>query len=176
MTYMANTRSEGETRGFRGQAARNMLQEYCESVSLKQASMWTNTELQNFMIEKKIIRANYWEEVIVELENFVSQEEETERREMEKIKEREEMVNAMRSTIREELKEEENRRRWDGNSNNNNYAQRRVPRQCFVCGKAGHIAGFCEFKKGGSSRARYENDNKNLEYLGVKVMCLSSSR
>ncbi|KAF9763459.1 hypothetical protein NGRA_1256 [Nosema granulosis] len=126
------------------------------------------------MIEKKIIRAKDWEEVIVELENFVSREEETERREKEKIKEREEMVNAMRSTIREELKEEENRRRREGNSNNNYYEQRKVPRQCFVCGKVGHITRFCEFKNGGPSRERYENDNKNLEYLGVKVRCLSS--
>ncbi|KAF9758257.1 Retrovirus-related Pol polyprotein from transposon gypsy [Nosema granulosis] len=73
----------------------------------------------------------------------------------------------MWNTIREELKEEENRRRREVNFNNN-YVHRRAARECFVCGKVGHIARFCDLKKGEESRERYNNNNnKTFEYLVV---------
>ncbi|KAF9762467.1 hypothetical protein NGRA_1985 [Nosema granulosis] len=92
MTYIAKTRSNGDTSESRGHVARYLLQdakrirakvlmqEDSDEVG-RQASQFAGTELQDFIIEIFLVRSKNWEEVVAELEKHVAKEEEREKRE-----------------------------------------------------------------------------------------------
>ncbi|KAF9762692.1 hypothetical protein NGRA_1829 [Nosema granulosis] len=78
------------------------MQEDCVLVTLRQAAEYIESELQDFLIEKFLTRKNNWEEILEELEKHVGEEEVQEQIEIQKRLDAEEMIELMRTTIREE--------------------------------------------------------------------------
>ncbi|KAF9756161.1 hypothetical protein NGRA_3305, partial [Nosema granulosis] len=163
----------GETSGSRGQVARKLLQEGkrimarvqmqedCGLVTLRQAAEYIGSELQDFLIEKFLTRKKNWEEILEELEKHVREEEVLKQIEIQKRLDVEEMIELMRTTIREER--ESDRRMKVGAGQRYKSRPKRIESCCFVCGKSGHIARSCSLRKGGSDREskRYENKEFN---------------
>ncbi|KAF9762650.1 hypothetical protein NGRA_1863 [Nosema granulosis] len=172
MTYMANTRNVGETRESRGQVDKRLLEEArrvearvqmnedVDTVNIKQPSQWITHELQDFMIEKKLVRSKEWKEIILESEKQVEVEEELERQEAIRNKESERMLVRMRDSIREEVQGEMRRERA---TVPRSYTYR--PIECFKCRNDGHIARKCSFGAEETPQERDRFDNKEFKYF-----------
>ncbi|KAF9761230.1 Gag polyprotein [Nosema granulosis] len=138
------------------------MNEDVDTVNIKQASQWITHELQNFMIEKNLVRSKEWKEIILELEKQVEVEEEPERQEAIRTKESEEMLVRMRDSIREEVQGEMRRARATAPRR---YTYR--PIECFKCMKEGHIARNCSFGAEGRPQERVDSIIKNLSILSM---------
>ncbi|KAF9750341.1 Retrovirus-related Pol polyprotein from transposon, partial [Nosema granulosis] len=143
------------------------MQEVCDSVTIRQASALLGQDLEDFLIEKFLVRVKEWDEVLVELEKYVIEEEELEREEIQKEVEAAEMVRVMKETIHEALAEEKTKRRAEVGPRIY-YRTRSIGSECFVCGRTGHIARVCSLRRGRSEMDSSNDNNKKFNSLCVR--------
>ncbi|KAF9761717.1 Transposon Tf2-6 polyprotein, partial [Nosema granulosis] len=172
MTYMANTRNVRETSESRGQVARRLYQEALraearvqmeediEEVLVRQAIQRVGLELQDFIIEKNLTRKKLWREIIVVLEKHLEEEEEADKIILEKETVRQLIIESIRGQMREEFV-----RKRAVASRAFKMSERNVGRECFVCGTEGHIARFCDKRKGNWDDQRENSNNKDVNYF-----------
>ena len=174
---MANTRNMRETSESRGQVANKLLQEAKRiearimimedtvTINIKQVIQVASCELQEYIFEKFSMGIKEWNHIKEELSIDLAKGLEEERIREERIKAMDEMMVVMKDTLREEVKREMVRSRATvGTKYTYNRIRDQHNKECFVCGKPGHMARYCSSRKVGVNNGSKDKENKEINF------------